>query len=241
MRRTEPPPVFNPRIGMYFALLCIVFLALSFLHTPYTLILLWPALAMLIIAFGYWFVGPAVFYKNNGRISLFSTVLLGPYFIGQHIYWRNYFSKCRPWDEPVPNLLIGRFLTEKEALSAVMKENIVAVVDMTAEFSETQSFREISYLNLQTMDLTAPHYEYLLEGAKFISKAIQSGKVYVHCKIGYSRSAAMVGSYLMYAGIVDSIEEAIAVIKKVRPSLIVRPEARAALEFFHAVCHNEHK
>ena len=188
---------------------------------------------MLLIVSGYWFIGPAVFQKTDGKIAFTSKILLAPYLLGQQLYLHSYYKKCRPWDEPVPGLLIGRKLSAQEARRAV-NEGVTAVVDMTAEFSEVLPFRKLAYLNLQTLDLTAPHPAYLQQGVEFISNEIQAGKVYVHCKIGYSRTAAMAGTYLIHSGTVRSVDEAVALLKKARPSLIVRPEAREVLEVFYA-------
>jgi protein-tyrosine phosphatase len=58
--------------------------------------------------------------------------------------------------------------------------------------------------------------------------------VYVHCKIGYSRSAAIVGAYLIQSGKATDVEQAVALIRAARPSLILRPEARQALVGFAA-------
>jgi protein-tyrosine phosphatase len=225
--------VFNRRIGIYYALLFLPCPALSLVQPPCTLIFLWPAMSMLLIVSGYWFIGPAVFQKTDGKISFVSRILLAPYLLGQQLYLRYYFNKCRPWDEPAPNLLIGRLLSAKEARRLV-KEGVSAVVDMTVEFSESPPFRELAYLNLQTLDLTAPHPACLQQGVQFIDREIQSGKVYVHCKIGYSRTAAMAGAYLIHSGTARSVDEAVTLLKNARPSLIVRPEARKALEAFYA-------
>ena len=56
------------------------------------------------------------------------------------------------------------------------------------------------------------------------------GVVYVHCKVGYSRSAVVVGAYLLASGAAASAEEAIARLRAVRPSIVIRPEAVAALQ-----------
>jgi protein phosphatase len=62
-----------------------------------------------------------------------------------------------------------------------------------------------------------------------VSENAACGVVYVHCKVGYSRSAVVVGAYLMKSGAVGSADEAIARLRAVRPSLVIRPEAAAAL------------
>jgi protein phosphatase len=234
--------VFNRRIGVYYALIFLVCLALACLYPPWSLILLWPALSMLLITLGYWLTGPAVFFKVGGKIPLLSRLVLAPYLLGQQLYLRSYFNKCRPWDEPVSGLLIGRVLSAKEARCAI-QEGVSAVVDMTAEFSESPPFCDLAYLNLQTLDLTAPHPACLQQGVEFIEREIQSGKVYVHCKIGYSRTAVMAGAYLIHSGRAWTVDEAVALLRKARPTLIVRPEAREALEVFYAeyVEHAEHK
>ena len=86
------------------------------------------------------------------------------------------------------------------------------------------------YCNIPVLDLTAPTIDQLGKMAKFIDKESKSGIVYVHCKIGYSRTAAAAAAYLLESGRAGSVSEAIELLRKVRPSLVVRPEIRAVLE-----------
>jgi protein-tyrosine phosphatase len=50
------------------------------------------------------------------------------------------------------------------------------------------------------LDLTAANSDQLREGVEFISQRAQTGIVCVHCKVGYSRSAVVVGAYLLASG-----------------------------------------
>jgi protein-tyrosine phosphatase len=106
------------------------------------------------------------------------------------------------------------------------------VLDLTSEFAVPPSFRVLAYRNIPILDLTAPTPEQLGEAVAFLHEASADGVVYVHCKIGYSRSAAVVGAYLLDSGQANSAEEAIAHLREARPSIVIRPEARAALRTF---------
>jgi protein phosphatase len=67
---------------------------------------------------------------------------------------------------------------------------------------------------------------------EFIGNHSRNGVVYVHCKIGYSRSAAAVAAYLIMSGKANTAEEAFAMIRRVRPSVVIRPEVISALSEF---------
>ena len=82
------------------------------------------------------------------------------------------------------------------------------------------------------LDLTAPTVEQLREGVSFINIHTQQGTVYVHCKLGYSRSAAMVGAYLLASGQAADVARAITMLRRARPGIIIRPEVRASLSAF---------
>jgi protein-tyrosine phosphatase len=110
-----------------------------------------------------------------------------------------------------------------------VKLGVTAVLDLTAESSEAPSFLALEYLNLQILDLTAPTSAQLRAAVDFISAHRETGAVYVHCKIGYSRSAAVVAAWLLDANLAASPQEAVAIVRTARPTLIVRPEAWAAL------------
>jgi protein-tyrosine phosphatase len=75
--------------------------------------------------------------------------------------------------------------------------------------------------------------------AEFIDERSRHGIVYIHCKIGYSRSAAAIAAYLIMCGKANTIEEAFALIRRARPSIVIRPEVVLALAGFKLL-HAQH-
>lgn len=109
---------------------------------------------------------------------------------------------------------------------------MTAVLDLTAEFSEATPFLGRVYRNIPILDLTAPSPDQLREAVAFIRDEAARGQVYVHCKVGYSRTAAVVGAYLIETGRARTAEESIRLLRKARPSITVRPEALSAIRGF---------
>ncbi len=160
-------------------------------------------------------------------------LLLAPVLLGQHLSWAHYRRGSNAWDEVAPNLVIGARLRDEEAATLV-RAGVTHVLDLTADFDEARPFLTKCYRNLQVLDLTAPSDAQLREAVAFLREATRSGKVYVHCKAGFSRSAAVVGAFLLHEGLAASGDEAVATLRRARPSIIVRPEIRAALHAYSA-------
>jgi protein-tyrosine phosphatase len=151
--------------------------------------------------------------------------------LGQEVSRRYYRRQCDAWNELTPRVWIGGVLNRGEAAAAI-GNGVTAVLDLTGEFSEAAPFREVTYRNIPILDLTAPTAAQLQEIAGFIDEHAEHGIVYVHCKIGYSRTAAAAAAYLLRSGIALSVEDAIKRIRRARPAVVIRPEVRTALEQF---------
>ncbi|HLY08172.1 MAG TPA: dual specificity protein phosphatase family protein, partial [Planctomycetota bacterium] len=148
--------------------------------------------------------------------------------VGQHLSLRYYRRRGALWNEAAPGVLIGARPTQAEA-RALIRNGVSAVLDLTAEFSETPAFRCVDYLSLPTLDLTAPSPDQLDQAVRFIDRHSDEGTIYVHCKAGYSRSAAAVGAWLVDAGRAATAEEAMAILRRARPTITLRPEVQEAL------------
>lgn len=227
-RRAMTP---NARIGCYYATGCVMVLMLAQAMGLWGVFLLWPTAGLGITAGAYFGFGPGIFRKEEGRLPWSARFVLAPVLLGQYVSLVYYRLQCRAWDEVAPAVRIGRTLNEAEAAEAV-KQGVTAVLDLTAEFSEASPFRDTRYLNLQILDLTAPTQDHLREAAAFITEQAADGTVYVHCKIGYSRSAAVVAAYLLASGQAEWIDEAVDLLRAARPSIVIRPEVMRALRAF---------
>jgi hypothetical protein len=230
-----PPVIANRRIGSYYALGAAVVSITGAILWPWGALLLWPAIALGIVAIAYFRAGPIVFHKTEGRLPWSTRFVLAPCLLGQDLSLLYYRSQCRSWDKVTSQIWIGGKLGCRSANKALCS-GVVAVLDLSAECSEAKPFRKINYRNIPLLDLTAPTQEQLVKTSEFIGNHSRNGAVYVHCKIGYSRSAAAVTAYLIMSRKVKTAEEAFAMIRRVRPSVVIRPEVRSALsEFEHRV------
>lgn len=225
----------NPRVGSYYLLGAGTLMGVAWASLPLGYVLLWPVLSLAVISLGYFKLGPVVYLKQNGQHAIWVKALHYFSFLGHELSRRAYAKQCAPWNRLLPNLLIGRQLKDSE-VELLRTEAVSAVLDLTAEFSEPPELREIKYLNLPLLDLAAPTDSQLEQALAFIQTHIEKGTVYVHCKIGYSRTAAIAGSYLIQAGHAQSTEAAISKLKNARSSIIIRPEARATIQRYERKC-----
>ena len=223
----------NARIGAYYAAGALILSVIAIFSWPTGALLLWPIISVIIVALAYFGLGPGIFRKTDGMIPWSARFALGPCLAGQYFSLLYYERKCRRWDEVTPRIWIGRLVRQHEA-AEVIEAGVTAVLDLSAEFSEAEPLRSVCYRNIPILDLTAPTIAQLEEMAGFIAEHSGNGIVYVHCKIGYSRSAAAVAAALISTGQVHGVEEALARLRQVRPSIVIRPEIVSALSRFHS-------
>lgn len=225
----------NPRVGTYYLSGAMALAIIIWFGLPWGYLLIWPILSLVIISAGYFKLGQQVYFKNNGRHPAWAKTLHWFILLGHEISRRAYARQCEPWNELLPNLLIGRQLKGSE-VTRLKSEAVTAILDLTAEFSEPLKLREMNYLSLPLLDLTAPSDDELDRALAFIRQHAAKGKVYVHCKIGYSRTAAVSGSFLIDTGQAQSAEDAILKLRKSRPTMVIRPEARATIQRYEKRC-----
>jgi len=225
------PKVTNGRIGTYYLVGTATMLVLVIALWPWSVLLIWPVISIGLVAAAYFGLGPIIFRKTNGRLPWSTRFVLGPCLLGQYFSLLYYRRQCRSWDAITDRVWIGGKLRGGEAREALQR-GVTAVLDLSVEFSEAKAFGETVYRNIPILDLTAPTSPQLEEMSKFIDQQSRRGVVYVHCKIGYSRSAAAIAAYLIKSGRAHGPEEAIDIIRRKRPSIVIRAEIVSALGKF---------
>lgn len=222
----------NRRIGFYYLGAAFVLLLACRMNMPWSLLLSWPAAALGTVSATYFGAGALVLRKSNGRLPAMTQWLMAPWLLGQEVSWWWYRRQSAKWDQLTPRVWMGS-IPDHESAFKLVHEGVTDVLDMTAEFEAPRAFRELpGYKNIAVTDLTAPTQAQLQEAAAFIEKARREGIVFVHCKAGYSRTAAAVGAWLLQSG--GTTEAALAQMQEARPGMIIRPEVVKALREMEA-------
>jgi predicted protein tyrosine phosphatase/membrane-associated phospholipid phosphatase len=220
-------------VGSRYAVGAIALSLTVYLAWPWAAILIWPALSLAVVAVAYFGAGTSVFRKTGGLLPQGTWLLLAPYLWGVKLS-HAYYGRGRPAYAVIhPGVLIGRRLSKSEAEAAI-RLGVRAVLDLTAEASEATPFLRLPYRNVQILDLTVPTLRQVDEAIRFIQAQRPEGTIYIHCSLGYSRSACIAAAFLVSTGLAETVEEAVQAIRRVRPEVVMHEGLVTLLEEFLA-------
>lgn len=189
--------------------------------------LLWPAFALLMVASNYaWFGADGFQKQSNGRLSTAVRWLLAPCLIGARVnaWW---WTRSRPHpDEVIDEVWLGRQPSARD----LKRVRHAAVVDVAAELSMARS--KLHYRSVPALDLVSPDAVACRQAVEHIEQLRPCGPVLVCCALGYSRSATMVAAWLLQTGRASDVEQALALIRRARPRLVIGPAHRRVLQTF---------
>ena len=134
----------------------------------------------------------------------------------------------------IPFFYLQLQLVEKEKVGAVVSMNESFELKYGVPTEEEWKGQGVHFLQLSTPDIFhAPTQDNLDRGVEFIRKFEGSGRsVYVHCKAGRTRSATLVGCYLMQKHNWDA-ETAVDFMKSKRSHVLLHsPQWNAMRMFF---------
>lgn len=180
--------------------------------------LLWPASAFALVALAYAGGGARVLQKQqDGRMPFAVVVLLAPYLM---LAWAN----SRAWTRNAPNpvrVTEGVWLGRIPAKA--LPNSVHAIVDVCAELPCLANGE--AYELVAMLDLVVPDAVALRQAADAIERHRSQG-VLVCCALGYSRSAACVAAWLLQSGRASTWEQAVSVILKAQPEIVLNMEHR---------------
>jgi hypothetical protein len=199
------------RLGIYYLCGAVAFLGLGALCTPLSaaaLLLLWPAVALAIVAVGYFGAGPQIFQKRvDGRATLASRWLLAPYRLGALINIRLWTRRMPASVVIADGVHLGRFPRRHEA------DRFATVIDITGELLRPGGTRA-RWCSFPTLDLTALDKIQTLAAANLVEDARQQGPVLVCCALGFQRSACVIVGWLLISRRCENPAEALRLIER---------------------------
>jgi len=213
----------NLRVAAVYGLSALALFAFAHALRPWGWLLLWPTASTLLVALAYAGAGPRIFRKRQGRFSWAATALLSPYLAGARISHALYRRSSDSCCQVIPNIILGGRLNRARARQ-LTAQGIIAVLDLTPECREPHWPVSVEYKNLQILDLTLPSEDLVREAVQFIKDHAGAGTVYVHCALGFSRSAGVLAAYLLDSSAASTAEEAIEMIRRVRPQIVITPQ-----------------
>lgn len=158
------------------------------------LILLWPALALAIVALAYGGAGAKVFQKAaDGSVSLASRVLLLPYRLGARFNRWAWTRKLPPHVAIADGVFLGRFPTAAEA------DAFGTVIDLAGELERPRGVT-CRWTAVAMVDLLPPSQAAQAQAVAAIEDARSHGTVLVCCALGFQRSAGVVAEWLVASG-----------------------------------------
>ncbi len=216
LRLQRSKDLHRQRVGIYYGIGAFLLLALSTFGGA-ALWFLWPAWSLLMVCLFYLILGENSFQKNSsGQISLAIRWMLFPYLIAARINALIWTRNTHSADHIMANIWLGRFPSKKEANSG----RYMTVVDMTAEFNAPAS--TICWYAIPSLDLVTPTFASLMSAAEAIEQADREQGLLVCCGLGYSRSTMAVLCWLLISKRARNIEDAVGIIMKVRPQVVLK-------------------
>ena len=192
------------RLGSYYLAGALLLLALG-VHglslTGYAIFWFWPALALAIVAAGYFGAGPDVFQKRtDGTVSLASRWLLAPYRLFARLNIRFWTRKLPPNIALTDTVFLGRFPSKNEARA------FTTVTDLAAELVAPRGVEH--WKSFCAMDLLPLSPEKVQLAADSVEAARHEGPVLICCALGFQRSATVAVDWLVQSGHATSAREA---------------------------------
>ena len=193
--------------------------------SPWTLVsllALWTAIALGLVASAYYKNNGMIFRKRQGgRIPHLMRVLFWPFMLGVQVY--NWLVQKRSGDPVIQEIEPGLYLASRLTpmdVDILKKNNIRAIFDATAEFDSFNLSllgEDIEYLNIPILDHAFPDFDSLMQAIRWIdTQRREQRNVVIHCALGRGRSVFVMAAYLLAESPNKNLDEVMAQIQSIR-------------------------
>lgn len=201
---------------------------LALLIRGWGLWLFWPAITFLLIAINYFIIDANGFQKQpNGRFNIAVSLLYAPYIVIMWLNSRLWTRHNNDADLVIDNIYLGR-IPSKETLN---NHSFDGIIDLCSELPMPNNHLNY-YSYLPVLDMIPLSAELCQQVALKIENAVSQGKLLVCCGLGYSRSATAIIAWLLWVKKVPTVEQAIALVKRARPNIVISIKQQTILEIW---------
>lgn len=214
------------RLASYYLLASMILGVVAAYFSHLALILIWPAVSLLLVAFNYAILGAFGMQKqDSGRQSLAASVLFAPYLLGAWLNSKIWTVGQKPANEVVKGIWLGRRPSDKEA------KQYSGLLDLCPELPVTIGRCE-HYWHLNALDLVPMSAQQCWQAAQAIQsmKNEQCESILVYCALGYSRSCVALMAWLLLNNDAKTPKHAKAIIEKARPQIVIKSHHLMALQ-----------
>lgn len=213
------------RLSCLYALSACIALGIGLYCGGLWLWLCWLSTSLFLVSLNYSLIGAIGFQKlSDGRFSIPVFLLYLPYFVGAWLNSRLWTRNSNKADCILENIYLGRMPTQ----AAINQYQFIGVVDLCAELPMTCTLNHYSLIPV--LDLTIPPESIFDKAVSIIDSYQKEGAVLVCCALGYSRSVQAIIAWLLWSRRAGTINEAIAIVKKVRPTIVISQAQQENLE-----------
>ena len=197
---------------------------LAYEFPPVGLWLIYPAISLLIVAHSYSLVRPHFFQKQaDGNMTIASKMLIAPYLIfawlNSRIWTRKHPEDSLVIENEQQKIYLGRIPNAQHA------QQYQAIFDCVAELPIDTHAEYQQYLSLDLIPLQANQLQSAVQQLNLLLENVrshQNASILICCALGYSRSSAVLVAWLLEQQHVENVDEAVAIIRKARPWVILK-------------------
>ena len=193
-------------------------------------ILVWPAVAVMIVGLGYLGLGPGGFGKRpDGSLRLPHFVLLLPYHVVAwlRMHWDAFRHREDAWNQVADGVYLGRRVPVHR-----LPPRTEVVVDLTAEMPAPRGITDAGrrYVCVPALDTGVPDAGEFDRTLREIASV--DAFIYVHCAAGHGRSATFAAALLIARGLARDVDEAEGALKRARPLVHLHRQQRELVSRF---------